>query len=99
MADRITREDVEHVARLSRLALTEREADELASQLGVILDHAQDLSELDLTGVPPTAHPLAMTNVVRADEVRPGVDRDEILAQAPAAEDGQFRVPRILDAP
>jgi aspartyl-tRNA(Asn)/glutamyl-tRNA(Gln) amidotransferase subunit C len=99
VADRITRDDVEHVARLARLAVTESEADEIAKQLGVILEHAQDLAELDLDGVPPTAHPLAMTNVVRADEVRPGVDRDEVLAQAPAAEDGQFRVPRILDAP
>jgi aspartyl-tRNA(Asn)/glutamyl-tRNA(Gln) amidotransferase subunit C len=98
VADRITREDVEHVARLSRLAISDDEADELASQLGVILEHAQDLSELDLEGVPPTAHPLAMTNVVRPDEVRPGVDRDEVLAQAPSAEGGQFRVPRILDA-
>jgi aspartyl-tRNA(Asn)/glutamyl-tRNA(Gln) amidotransferase subunit C len=99
VTDRITREDVEHVARLSRLAISDDEADELAAQLGVILEHAQDLSELDLEGVPPTAHPLAMTNVVRPDEVRPGVDRDEVLAQAPSAEDGQFRVPRILDAP
>jgi aspartyl-tRNA(Asn)/glutamyl-tRNA(Gln) amidotransferase subunit C len=99
VTERITRDDVEHVARLARLALVESEADELAAQLGVILEHAQDLAELDLEGVPPTAHPLAMTNVVRPDEVCPGVDREEVLAQAPAAEDGQFRVPRILDAP
>ena len=49
--------------------------------------------------MPPTAHPLPLVNVLRADEVRPGLDRDEVLAEAPAAEDGRFRVPRILDAP
>ena len=97
MTTRITREEVEHVARLARLALTDDEIDELGGQLGVILDHAQDIAELDVDGVPPTAHPVPVENVLRADDVRPGLGRDEVLAEAPAAEDGRFRVPRILD--
>jgi aspartyl-tRNA(Asn)/glutamyl-tRNA(Gln) amidotransferase subunit C len=62
----------------------------------VILEHAEDVAALDLDGVEPTAHPLPLVNVLRSDEVSPGLDRDEVLAQAPAAEDGRFRVPRIL---
>ena len=65
----------------------------------MILDHAEDVAALDLTDVAPTAHPLPLVNVLRADEVRPTLDRDEVLEAAPAAEDGRFRVPRILDAP
>jgi aspartyl-tRNA(Asn)/glutamyl-tRNA(Gln) amidotransferase subunit C len=96
MPDRISRGDVEHVATLARLALTDDEVEEFTEQLGVILEHAEDVASLDLEGVEPTAHPLPLSNVLRPDEVRPGVDRDEVLAQAPAAEDGRFRVPRIL---
>jgi aspartyl-tRNA(Asn)/glutamyl-tRNA(Gln) amidotransferase subunit C len=93
---RITRADAEHVAMLARLALTDDEIDEFTRQLGVILDHAAQVSALDTGDVPPTAHPLPLVNVFRPDEVEPGLDRDEVLSQAPAAEDGQFRVPRIL---
>jgi aspartyl-tRNA(Asn)/glutamyl-tRNA(Gln) amidotransferase subunit C len=93
---RITRADVEHVAMLARLALTDDEIEQLAGELGAILDYAADVSALDTADVPPTAHPLPLVNVLRPDEVRPGLDRDEVLAEAPAAEDGQFRVPRIL---
>jgi aspartyl-tRNA(Asn)/glutamyl-tRNA(Gln) amidotransferase subunit C len=93
---RISRADVEHVARLARLALTEDELESLTRELDVILDHAARISALDTAGVPPTAHPLPLVNVLRADEPRPGVDRDEVLAAAPAAEDGRFLVPRIL---
>lgn len=99
MSDRISRADVEHVAALARLALADDELERLADELGVILDHAEDVAALDLTGVVPTAHPLPLVNVLRADEVRPTLDRDEVLAAAPATEDGRFRVPRILDAP
>jgi aspartyl-tRNA(Asn)/glutamyl-tRNA(Gln) amidotransferase subunit C len=94
--ERITRADVEHVAHLARLALTESEIEELTGQLGGILDYAAQVSALDLADVAPTAHPFPLVNVFRADVVRPGVDREEVLAQAPAAEDGRFRVPRIL---
>lgn len=95
----LTRADVEHVARLARLALTDAEVERLTGELAAVLDHAADVAALDLEGVPPTAHPLPLRNVLRADEARPGIDRDEVLAAAPAAQDGRFRVPRILDAP
>jgi aspartyl-tRNA(Asn)/glutamyl-tRNA(Gln) amidotransferase subunit C len=93
---RITRSDVEHVAMLARLGLTDEEIEEFTEQLGVILEHAAQVSALDTADVPPTAHPLPLVNVFRPDEVTPGLDRDEVLSQAPAAEDGQFRVPPIL---
>jgi aspartyl-tRNA(Asn)/glutamyl-tRNA(Gln) amidotransferase subunit C len=99
MSERITRSDVEHVARLARLALTDDEITRFTDELGHILEHAADLATLDLDGVEPTAHPLSLTNVMRPDEVRPRLPRDEVLAAAPAVEDGRFRVPRILDAP
>lgn len=96
MADRITRADVQHVAALARVALTDDEIDHLTGELGAILDHAAQVSALDTDGVPPTAHPLPLANVMRADTVHPSLDRDEVLGQAPAAEDGRFRVPRIM---
>ncbi len=99
MTQRITRADVEHVAQLARLALTDDEVTRFTDELGAILEHAEDLAALDLRDVEPTAHPLPLTNVTRPDEVRPSVPRDEVLAQAPAVEDGRFRVPRILNAP
>lgn len=99
MTTRITRADVDHVARLARLALTDEEAEQFTEQLSVILEHAEDVAALDLGDVPPSAHPLPLVNVVRPDEPTPTLDRDEVLAAAPAAEEGRFRVPRILDAP
>jgi aspartyl-tRNA(Asn)/glutamyl-tRNA(Gln) amidotransferase subunit C len=93
---RITRSDVEHVARLARLALSDEEIERFTGQLEVILEHAADVSALDTEGVPPTAHPLPLVNVVRSDEPQPGVSRDDVLAMAPDAHDGRFRVPRIL---
>jgi aspartyl-tRNA(Asn)/glutamyl-tRNA(Gln) amidotransferase subunit C len=96
MTERITRDDVEYVARLARLELTPEEIDLFTGQLGDILEHADDIEALDVGDIPPTAHPLPIVNVYRADEVVPSVDRDEVLAQAPAAESGQFRVPPVL---
>ena len=96
MAERITRADVAHVARLARLDVTEDELDRFTQQLGAVLEHAADVEALDTAGVEPTAHPLPLQNVLRDDVVTPSVDRDEVLSQAPAAEDGRFRVPRIL---
>ena len=92
----ITRDDVAHVARLARLALTDDELDLFTGQLAAVLDHAGDVEALDVADVPPTAHPYPLRNVLRADEPRPSLDRDEVLAQAPAVEDGRFRVPPIL---
>jgi aspartyl-tRNA(Asn)/glutamyl-tRNA(Gln) amidotransferase subunit C len=99
MAPKIRRADVEHVAQLARLELSDDEVERFTEQLGVILEHADDVAALDLDGVEPTAHPLPLVNVLRADDVRPTLNRDEVLAEAPDAEDGRFRVPRILDAP
>ena len=96
MAERISREDVEHVARLARLALSEAEIVSLTHDLGAILDHVAQVSALDTHDVPPTAHPLPLVNVLRADVVVAGLERNEVLAQAPSSEDGRFRVPRIL---
>jgi aspartyl-tRNA(Asn)/glutamyl-tRNA(Gln) amidotransferase subunit C len=96
MGERISRADVVHVARLARLRLTDDELEQFTSQLGDILDHAAGVAALDTAGVPPTAHPLPLHNVLRDDVVVPSLDRDEVLAQAPAVEDGRIRVPRII---
>lgn len=76
--------------------MTDDEIEDLTRELAGILGHAQDVAALDLADVPATAHPLPLVNVLRADVVRPSLDRDEVLAQAPRAEDHRFRVPRIL---
>ncbi|MGE0795402.1 MAG: Asp-tRNA(Asn)/Glu-tRNA(Gln) amidotransferase subunit GatC [Acidimicrobiia bacterium] len=92
----ITRDDVAHVARLARLTLDDDELDRFTVQLGAVLAHAEDVASLDTEGVPPTAHPLPLVNVLRDDVVRPSLDRDEVLASAPAVEDRRFKVPPIL---
>ena len=92
----ISRDDVAHVARLARLTLSDEELDLFTGQLASILGHAADVEALQLDEVPPTAHPYPLENVARPDEVRPCLDRDEVLAQAPAAEAGMFRVPPVL---
>lgn len=92
----ISRDDVLHVAGLARLDLTLEEVDLFTGQLGAVLGHAADIATLDLAQVPPTAHPLPLANVLRDDVVVPSLDRDEVLAQAPDAADGRFRVPPIL---
>jgi aspartyl-tRNA(Asn)/glutamyl-tRNA(Gln) amidotransferase subunit C len=96
MGERISRDDVAHVARLARLALTDDELELFTEQLGAILEHAADVAALDTGDVPPTAHPLPLSNVLRDDVVIPSLDRDEVLAQAPAVDDGRIRVPRII---
>ena len=93
---RLTRQEVVHVAALARLHLTEDEVELFTEQLAVVLDHAADVASLDLAGVEMTAHAMAVTNVLRGDEVIACLDRDEVLAQAPSVEDHRFRVPRIL---
>jgi aspartyl-tRNA(Asn)/glutamyl-tRNA(Gln) amidotransferase subunit C len=92
----LTRDDVAHVANLARLELTDDELDTFTGQLANILDHAADVEALDVSDIPPTSHPYHLANVTRPDVVRPGVDRDEVLAQAPEAESGRFKVPTIL---
>ena len=98
MAERspLTRQDVAHVAALARLELTGEELDLFTGQLAEVLDHADDIAALDLAGVTPTAHAMALSNVFRPDEVRPGLDREEALAEAPSVEDHRFKVPPVL---
>jgi aspartyl-tRNA(Asn)/glutamyl-tRNA(Gln) amidotransferase subunit C len=96
MPERISRDDVAHVALLSRLLLTDDELTRYTDQLGDILDHARAMSTLDLDGVEPMTHPYPLRNVMREDVVGALSDRDEVLASAPAAESGMFRVPPVL---
>jgi aspartyl-tRNA(Asn)/glutamyl-tRNA(Gln) amidotransferase subunit C len=96
MSQPISREDVAHVAQLARLRLTDDELDLYTGQLAAVLEHAKDVEALDVGDVEPTAHPLPLVNVTRPDEVAPCLDRAEVLAAAPAVEDGQFKVPMIL---
>ncbi len=94
----ITRDEVAHLARLARLALDDAELDGLAAQLDVILGAVAKISEVtDAADVPPTTHAVPRENVQRPDVVQPSLPRDAVLAGAPAAEGGRFRVPRILD--
>ncbi len=99
MAPRITAADVAHVARLARLDIPPEELEIYAAQLGAVLDHAADVAGLDTAGVAPTAHPLPVRNVLRADHPRPGLDRSEVLGQAPCVESDRFSVPRIGAGP
>jgi aspartyl-tRNA(Asn)/glutamyl-tRNA(Gln) amidotransferase subunit C len=96
---RITDSDVRHVARLARLSLSDEEVQLFTGQLAAVLEHAEDIEAMDTAGVPPTAHPLELANVLRDDVPTPCLDREEVLAAAPAAEDGRFRVPSILGDP
>jgi aspartyl-tRNA(Asn)/glutamyl-tRNA(Gln) amidotransferase subunit C len=89
-------EQVAHVARLARLGLSEDELTQFTGQLASVLTYAAEISELDVGDLEPMAHPLPLRNVLREDEPRPGLGREAVLAEAPAAEDGRFRVPRIL---
>ncbi len=89
----IEREQVEHVARLARLKLTEKELERMAGELSGILEHVDRISELDLDGVEPTSHVVALENVLRPDQPRPSWSRDQMLELAPDPSAGSFRVP------
>jgi aspartyl-tRNA(Asn)/glutamyl-tRNA(Gln) amidotransferase subunit C len=93
----ISRDEVAHLARLARLAVTEDELDTFAGQLAVILESVASVSEVAAEDIPPTSHAVPLTNVLRDDVVRAGLTPQQALAGAPAAEDGRFRVPRILE--
>jgi aspartyl-tRNA(Asn)/glutamyl-tRNA(Gln) amidotransferase subunit C len=93
----ITRDEVAHLARLARLALSEDELAHYADQLDVILDAVATVAQAPTDGVPPTTHAVPVTNVLRDDVNRPSLTADEALSGAPASDDGRFRVPRILD--
>ena len=92
----ITRDEVAHLARLARLALDDDELDRFGGAARRDLSAVARIGDLDTADVPPTSHALPLTNVIRADEVRPGLTQEQALSGAPAAEDGRFRVPRIL---
>ncbi len=92
----ITREEVAHLARLARLSLTEEELDRFAGQLDVIISSVARVGEVAADGIPPTSQAVPVTNVFREDVIVPPIGADAALDQAPAAEAGQFRVPRIL---
>jgi len=91
----ISTKDVEHVAKLARLALSEEEKEKFAPQLNSILEYINELNEVDTTGVEPMAHSIKISNVMREDEVKQDFTRDEMLKNAPEEESGFFRVPKI----
>jgi aspartyl-tRNA(Asn)/glutamyl-tRNA(Gln) amidotransferase subunit C len=91
------RATVEHMAHLARLAVSERDRERFAEQIARILEHCARLNALPLADVPPASHVIPITNVLRDDVATPSLDRDEVLAQAPAHQDGFFRVPRVLE--
>lgn len=92
----ITRAEVSHLAHLARIDLTDAELDHLAPQLAVILESVAKVSQVAAHDIPPTSHPVPLTNVFRPDEIRPGLTADEALSGAPEAEQQRFSVPRIL---
>lgn len=96
MPDRLTPADITKVARLARLELTPAELDEYTRQLSGMLEHFADIDSLDLGGVEPMTQPFPLVNVLRDDVEADTLDRDEVLAAAPAAQDGRFRVPPVV---
>jgi aspartyl-tRNA(Asn)/glutamyl-tRNA(Gln) amidotransferase subunit C len=93
----ITRAEVAHLARLARLAVTDRELDVFAGQLDVILGAVARVGEVAADEIPPTSHAIPLQNTFRPDQRRPSLTQEQALSGAPATEDGRFRVPRILD--
>jgi aspartyl-tRNA(Asn)/glutamyl-tRNA(Gln) amidotransferase subunit C len=95
----ISRDDVAHLARLARIAMTDDELEHLAGQLDVILSSVARVQQVAAEDIPPTSHAVPLTNVFRPDEPTPSLGAEAALAAAPAAEDGRFRVPQILGEP
>lgn len=94
---KVTRQTIEHVANLARLNLTENEKDSLTSEMEEIISWVDKLNELDTSGVKPMEHVIPMKNVFREDKVEQSLERDKILANAPVAEDGCFKVPKVVE--
>ena len=94
---KLNRKDVEHVALLSRLELSEQELDNFTGQLDAILEYIDVLNQVDTSAVEPMAHVLEIRNVMRSDEVQPSLPREAALQNAPDAEDGFFKVPKIVE--
>lgn len=93
----LTPDEVLHIARLARMSLDDASVVRLSEQLSGILDHFTALAALPTDGVEPTAHPLPLGNVMRADEVHPSLTREGILQNAPDSEDGMFKVRAVLE--
>ena len=93
----LTPEEVLHIARLARISLTPTDVERFTAQLSGILDHFAALAAVDTAGLEPTAHPLPLSNVMRADLVAPSLQQDEALANAPEQEDGFVRVRAVLE--
>ncbi len=89
--------DVQHVARLARLALTEEEQERFRRQLGLILEHAENVREVAAVDVPPTSHPIPRSNVLRPDDPAPSLSHEEAMASAPEEESDRFKVPRVVE--
>ena len=95
---RLTSTEVEHIALLSRLEISEAEKERAATELSQILDSFQKLAQLNTDGVAPTQHVLPVENVLRADEIAPTLSREAALQNAPQSADGMFQVPRVVEA-
>ena len=93
----ITIKDVEHVAKLARLDLTEEEKDRFTGQLNAILKYAEQLNAIDTEGVEPMSHAVPLANVMREDAVRPSLPIEKVMLNAPDEEEGQFKVPAVLE--
>ncbi len=93
----LTPDEVRHIARLARLGLTDEDVERFSGQLSSILDYFEELQQLDTDDVPPTAYTLDLHNVLRSDETAPCTDSEEVLDNAPAREDGYFRVRAVLE--
>ncbi|MBR1646287.1 MAG: Asp-tRNA(Asn)/Glu-tRNA(Gln) amidotransferase subunit GatC [Selenomonadaceae bacterium] len=95
---KVTEQDIKTVASLSRLKIREDEAAEVTAQLDKFLTYVENLQSIDTTNIEPTTYALPMQNVFRADKVKPSLERELALSNAPLAEDGYFKVPRVLEA-
>jgi aspartyl-tRNA(Asn)/glutamyl-tRNA(Gln) amidotransferase subunit C len=93
----LTKEQVEHIARLARLKLTPEETEQYRAQLSAILDYARRLQSVDTSGIPPTSSVLPPRSVLRQDQARPGLPLQDLLRNAPDSDQGQFRVPPVLE--
>ena len=94
---KISREEVQHIALLARLGVDEADLEKFSVQLSDILENFEILQQIDTTGVPPTSHPVPLSNVMRDDKPAPSLPQAEVLANAPQEEDGYFRVKAVLE--
>jgi len=94
---KLTKEQVLHIARLAKLGLTEEEVEKMSEQLSNILENFEILNKVDTNGVPPTAQPNALTNVLKDDVVKPSMPQDDVLANAPQRDGDYFKVKVVLE--